>query len=179
MLHILSHPASLQIMEWTVVSPKKHVIKSLGLLNGLGESGMEGITGELSTVLQEQIHCLQRFAVWRRHEARRVHGALMCAAGLYIYNQLMTIPNLLAPPTHSIWKKNGKFGTSNPSSAFFGKKASAISLCLLGYNGSSIFAARRSGCSNSSNFQSVQEGIIPVEVAAPLHLLLLVSPWIS
>ncbi|GJZ32473.1 transcription initiation factor TFIID subunit 6-like protein [Tanacetum coccineum] len=51
----------------------------------------------------------------RRHEAWRVHGALMCAAGLCIYNQFKTIPNLLAPPTHSIWKKNGKFGTSNPN----------------------------------------------------------------
>ncbi|PWA80065.1 TBP-ASSOCIATED FACTOR 6B [Artemisia annua] len=51
----------------------------------------------------------------RRHEAWRVHGALMCAAGLCIYNQLKTIPNLLGPPTQSIWKKNGKVGTSNPN----------------------------------------------------------------
>ncbi|XP_076926801.1 transcription initiation factor TFIID subunit 6-like [Bidens hawaiensis] len=51
----------------------------------------------------------------RRHEAWRVHGALMCAAGLCVYNQLKMIPNLLSPPPHNIWKRNGKFGTSNPN----------------------------------------------------------------
>ncbi|KAI7739971.1 hypothetical protein M8C21_001028 [Ambrosia artemisiifolia] len=51
----------------------------------------------------------------RRHEAWRVHGALMCAAGLCIYNQLKMNPNLLSPPPHSVWKRNGKFGTANPN----------------------------------------------------------------
>nr|XP_043622627.1 transcription initiation factor TFIID subunit 6-like [Erigeron canadensis] len=51
----------------------------------------------------------------RRQEAWRVHGALMCAAGLCIYSQLKMIPNLLSPPSHSIWKRNGKFGTANPN----------------------------------------------------------------
>lgn len=46
----------------------------------------------------------------RRVEAWRVHGALMCAAGLCVYNQLKMIPNLLSPPTqqHAIWKNNGR-----------------------------------------------------------------------
>ncbi|XP_071725690.1 transcription initiation factor TFIID subunit 6-like [Rutidosis leptorrhynchoides] len=51
----------------------------------------------------------------RRQEAWRVHGALMRAAGLCIYSQLRMIPNFLSPPTHSIWKRNGKFGTANPN----------------------------------------------------------------
>ncbi|XP_076957413.1 transcription initiation factor TFIID subunit 6-like [Bidens hawaiensis] len=51
----------------------------------------------------------------RRHEAWRVHGALMYAAGLCVYNQLKMIPSLLSPPPHNIWKRNAKFGTSNPS----------------------------------------------------------------
>lgn len=51
----------------------------------------------------------------KRHEAWRVHGALMCAAGLCVYNQLKRIPNLLSPPQHSIWKSNGKLTTANPN----------------------------------------------------------------
>lgn len=50
----------------------------------------------------------------RRQEAWRVHGALMCAAGLCIYHQLKMIPNLLSPPTHNIWKRNGTANT-NPN----------------------------------------------------------------
>ncbi|KAK9070643.1 hypothetical protein SSX86_011045 [Deinandra increscens subsp. villosa] len=48
----------------------------------------------------------------RRQEAWRVHGALMCAAGLCVYSQLKMIPNLLSPPLHSIWKRSG---TVNPN----------------------------------------------------------------
>lgn len=51
----------------------------------------------------------------RRHEAWQVHGALTCAAGLCIYNQLKMIPNLFSPPTHAIWKSNGKESTANPN----------------------------------------------------------------
>ncbi|KAL8208955.1 hypothetical protein R6Q57_008367 [Mikania cordata] len=51
----------------------------------------------------------------RRHEAWRVHGALMCAAGLCVYNQLKMVPSLLSPPPQSIWKRNGKFGAANPN----------------------------------------------------------------
>lgn len=49
----------------------------------------------------------------KRDEAWRVYGALVCAAGLCIYNQLNILPNLLSPPPHAVWKINGKVLTTN------------------------------------------------------------------
>ncbi|KAA8527021.1 hypothetical protein F0562_008750 [Nyssa sinensis] len=44
----------------------------------------------------------------KRHEAWRVYGVLLCAAGLCMYDRLKMFPNLLYPPTRAIWKSNRK-----------------------------------------------------------------------
>ncbi|KAJ9672246.1 hypothetical protein PVL29_025744 [Vitis rotundifolia] len=54
----------------------------------------------------------------KRHEAWRVYGALLCAAGICMYDQLKTFPNLLSPPTRAILKSNKKILTTKPSMTF-------------------------------------------------------------
>ncbi|XP_057978004.1 transcription initiation factor TFIID subunit 6-like [Malania oleifera] len=51
----------------------------------------------------------------KRHEAWRVYGALVNAAGLCIYDQLKMLPSLLSPPSNAIWKSNGKVATTMPN----------------------------------------------------------------
>ncbi|RVW29955.1 Transcription initiation factor TFIID subunit 6 [Vitis vinifera] len=51
----------------------------------------------------------------KRHEAWRVYGALLCAAGICMYDQLKTFPNLLSPPTRAILKSNKKILPTKPS----------------------------------------------------------------
>ncbi|KAB1215129.1 Transcription initiation factor TFIID subunit 6 [Morella rubra] len=48
----------------------------------------------------------------KRHEAWRVYGALMCAAGQCMYDRLKMFRSLLFPPTRSVWKTNGKVVTT-------------------------------------------------------------------
>ncbi|CAK9163884.1 unnamed protein product [Ilex paraguariensis] len=51
----------------------------------------------------------------KRHEAWRVYGALMRAAGMCMYERLKMLPSLLSPPTRAFWKSNGKVMTSRPN----------------------------------------------------------------
>uniref|UniRef100_F6HET9 TATA box binding protein associated factor (TAF) histone-like fold domain-containing protein n=1 Tax=Vitis vinifera TaxID=29760 RepID=F6HET9_VITVI len=51
----------------------------------------------------------------KRHEAWRVYGALLCAAGTCMYDRLKTFPNLLSPPTRAILKSNKKILPTKPS----------------------------------------------------------------
>ncbi|XP_050246702.1 transcription initiation factor TFIID subunit 6-like isoform X2 [Quercus robur] len=44
----------------------------------------------------------------KRHEAWRVYGALLCAAGQCMYDRVKMFPGLLSPPTRAIWKTNAK-----------------------------------------------------------------------
>ncbi|KAF5730515.1 transcription initiation factor TFIID subunit 6 isoform X1 [Tripterygium wilfordii] len=51
----------------------------------------------------------------KRHEAWRVYGALIYAAGLCISDRLKTLPNLLSPPPRAIWKSKGRVVTVMPN----------------------------------------------------------------
>lgn len=92
----------------------------------------------------------------RRYEAWQVHGALSCAAGLCIYNQLKMVPNLLCPPTHSIWKRNGKFGTTNPNkrkvSSMNNLMDHSLKKVATASDGSHVVKTEMQGTSNSSGF---------------------------
>ncbi|KAL0000710.1 hypothetical protein SO802_014491 [Lithocarpus litseifolius] len=50
----------------------------------------------------------------KRHEAWRVYGALLCAAGQCIYDRVKMFPGLLSPPTRAIWKTNAKVVPTMP-----------------------------------------------------------------
>ncbi|KAM7492744.1 hypothetical protein LguiA_035665 [Lonicera macranthoides] len=51
----------------------------------------------------------------KRHEAWRVYGALFCAAGQCIYNQLKMLPSLQLPPARVIGKTSGKILNTMPN----------------------------------------------------------------
>ncbi|KAJ4826021.1 hypothetical protein Tsubulata_023013 [Turnera subulata] len=48
----------------------------------------------------------------KRHEAWRVYGALMRAAGLCMHDRLKMSPTLLTPPVRSNWKNKGRVSTA-------------------------------------------------------------------
>lgn len=48
----------------------------------------------------------------KKHEAWRVYGALLCAAGQCMYDRVKMFRNLPSPPTRAIWKNNGKVATT-------------------------------------------------------------------
>lgn len=64
----------------------------------------------------------------KRHEAWRVYGALLCAAGICMYDQLKTFPNLLSPPTRAILKSNKKILPTKPKINPGKRKASTDNL---------------------------------------------------
>ncbi|XP_065862477.1 transcription initiation factor TFIID subunit 6-like isoform X2 [Euphorbia lathyris] len=60
----------------------------------------------------------------KRHEAWRVYGALIHAAGLCMYDRLKSLPGIVMPPTRASWKINGRVMTRVPNK----RKASADNL---------------------------------------------------
>ncbi|XP_026438420.1 transcription initiation factor TFIID subunit 6-like isoform X1 [Papaver somniferum] len=51
----------------------------------------------------------------KRHEAWRVYGALLCAAGQCMYERLKLFPALLSPPPHTAWRTNRRVATTMPN----------------------------------------------------------------
>ncbi|PQP94273.1 transcription initiation factor TFIID subunit 6 [Prunus yedoensis var. nudiflora] len=48
----------------------------------------------------------------KRHEAWRVYGALLKAAGQCMHDRLKMFHSLLSPPAHAIWKSKGRVATT-------------------------------------------------------------------
>ncbi|KAI4321999.1 hypothetical protein MLD38_035317 [Melastoma candidum] len=51
----------------------------------------------------------------KKLEAWRVYRALMCAAGMCMYERLKLLPNLFSPPSRAIWKNTRKVATVLPN----------------------------------------------------------------
>ncbi|XP_050219604.1 transcription initiation factor TFIID subunit 6-like [Mercurialis annua] len=51
----------------------------------------------------------------KRHEAWRVYGALILAAGLCMHDRIKRLPGILMPPTHDVWKSKGRAGIKMPN----------------------------------------------------------------
>ncbi|RWR93612.1 TATA box binding protein associated factor TAF [Cinnamomum micranthum f. kanehirae] len=51
----------------------------------------------------------------KRHEAWRVYGALLHAAGQCLYDRLKLFPGLLSPPARSVWRTNARVINTMPS----------------------------------------------------------------
>ncbi|ONI13484.1 hypothetical protein PRUPE_4G224900 [Prunus persica] len=55
----------------------------------------------------------------KRHEAWRVYGALLKAAGQCMHDRLKMFHSLLSPPAHAIWKSKGRVATTMTSMPSF------------------------------------------------------------
>ncbi|XP_043689998.1 transcription initiation factor TFIID subunit 6-like [Telopea speciosissima] len=51
----------------------------------------------------------------KRHEAWRVYGALLCAAGQCMYDRLKLFPGLLTPRTNAVFRTNSRVATKLPN----------------------------------------------------------------
>ncbi|PPS12985.1 hypothetical protein GOBAR_AA07664 [Gossypium barbadense] len=69
---------------------------------------------KLGSILEAHLQLLEPEI--KRHEAWRVYGALLRAAGLCMYDRLKMFRSLLAPLTRPVWKSNNKVATSMISS---------------------------------------------------------------
>ncbi|KAG0465932.1 hypothetical protein HPP92_020096 [Vanilla planifolia] len=97
------------------IDPSKALTQHYGAIQGLAALGPNVvrllILPNLETYLQllepELLLEKQKNEI-KRSEAWRVYGALMCAAGRCLYDQLKMFHDLLPPPNQPVFKHNGK-----------------------------------------------------------------------
>ncbi|OMP04339.1 TATA box binding protein associated factor (TAF) [Corchorus olitorius] len=111
------------------LDPTKTLPQHYGAIRGLAALGpsvvrlliLPNLEAYLQLLEPEMLPEKQKNEI-RRHEAWCVHGALLRAAGLCMYDRLKMFPSLLATPARPVWKSSGKVVTTNK------RKASADNL---------------------------------------------------
>ncbi|XP_051126293.1 transcription initiation factor TFIID subunit 6-like [Andrographis paniculata] len=101
------------------LDPSKALTQHYGAIQGLAALGPNVIRLLLLPNLEAYMRLLEpemqlekQNNEAKRHEAWLVYGALMCAAGLSLYDRLKIIPSLTSTPAHSILKNNHKVLTT-------------------------------------------------------------------
>ncbi|WCJ37441.1 Transcription initiation factor TFIID subunit 6 [Euphorbia peplus] len=103
-----------------LLDPKRSLTQHYGAVQGLAALGPNVVRLLLLPNLEPYLQLLEPELVlekqkneMKRHEAWRVYGALLHAAGLCIYSHLKIFPPFSSPPPHVVWKKtNAKIDTS-------------------------------------------------------------------
>ncbi|XP_065876727.1 transcription initiation factor TFIID subunit 6 isoform X2 [Euphorbia lathyris] len=102
-----------------LLDPKRSLTQHYGAVQGLAALGPNVVRLLLLPNLKPYLQVLEPEMVlekqkneMKRHEAWRVYGALLHAAGLCMYNHLKIFPPFSSPPTHVVWKTNGKIDTT-------------------------------------------------------------------
>ncbi|KAK7394210.1 hypothetical protein VNO78_14732 [Psophocarpus tetragonolobus] len=101
------------------LDPKKAMTQHYGAIQGLGALGPNVVRLLLLPNLETYMRLLEPEMLlekqkneMKRHEAWRVYGALLRAAGQCIYDRLKIFPTFPSPPHHTVWKTNAKVLTS-------------------------------------------------------------------
>nr|KYP50776.1 Transcription initiation factor TFIID subunit 6 [Cajanus cajan] len=101
------------------LDPKKAMTQHYGAIQGLGALGPNVVRLLLLPNLETYMRLLEPEMLlekqkneMKRHEAWRVYGALLRAAGQCIYDRLRMFPTFPSPPLHAVWKTNAKVLTS-------------------------------------------------------------------
>ncbi|KAK2648747.1 hypothetical protein Ddye_016236 [Dipteronia dyeriana] len=102
-----------------LLDPKKALTQHYGAVQGLAALGpnvvrllvLPNIESYLQLLEPEMLLEKQKNEV-KRHEACRVYGALLHAAGQCIYDRLKIFPPLPSPPARTVWKTNAKVITT-------------------------------------------------------------------
>ncbi|KAK9268783.1 hypothetical protein L1049_000546 [Liquidambar formosana] len=104
------------------LDPTKSLPQHYGAIQGLASLGPTVVRLLILPNLQPYLQLLEpemrlekQKNEMKRLEAWRVYGALLCAAGLCMYDRLKMFPSLLSPPTRAVWKSNGKIMTAMPN----------------------------------------------------------------
>ncbi|KAJ0052510.1 hypothetical protein Pint_01916 [Pistacia integerrima] len=105
-----------------LLDPKRSLTQHYGAIQGLAALGPNVVRLLLLPNLEPYLHLLEPEMLLekqknevKRHEAWRVYGALLHAAGQCIYDRLKIFPPMPAPPAHGVWKPNGKVVTAVPN----------------------------------------------------------------
>uniref|UniRef100_A0A5B7CC85 Putative transcription initiation factor TFIID subunit 6 n=1 Tax=Davidia involucrata TaxID=16924 RepID=A0A5B7CC85_DAVIN len=104
------------------LDPTKALAQHYGAIQGLAALGPSVIRLLVLPNLEPYLQLLEpemqldkQKNEMKRHEAWRVYGVLLCAAGLCMYDRLKMFPTLLSPPTRAIWKSNRRVLTTMPN----------------------------------------------------------------
>ncbi|KAL5057119.1 hypothetical protein RYX36_028723 [Vicia faba] len=113
------------------LDPKKAITQHYGAIQGLGALGPNVVRLLLLPNLETYIRLLEPEMLletqkneMKRHEAWRVYGALLRAAGQCIYIPLKMFPAFPSPLPHTVWKTSASVLTSPPNK----RKASPMEL---------------------------------------------------
>ncbi|XP_031262178.1 transcription initiation factor TFIID subunit 6-like [Pistacia vera] len=105
-----------------LLDPKRSLTQHYGAIQGLAALGPNVVRLLLLPNLEPYLHLLEPEMLLekqknevKRHEAWRVYGALLHAAGQCIYDRLKIFPPMPSPPAHGVWKSNGKVVTTVPN----------------------------------------------------------------
>ncbi|XP_031262065.1 transcription initiation factor TFIID subunit 6 [Pistacia vera] len=105
-----------------LLDPKRSLTQHYGAIQGLAALGPNVVRLLLLPNLEPYLHLLEPEMLLekqknevKRHEAWRVYGALLHAAGQCIYDRLKIFPPMPSPPAHGVWKPNGKVVTTVPN----------------------------------------------------------------
>ncbi|KAL5700134.1 Transcription initiation factor TFIID subunit 6 [Ranunculus cassubicifolius] len=104
------------------LDPTKAMTQHYGAIQGLASLGPSVIRllvlpnlGPYLQLLESEMVLEKQKNEMKRHEAWRVYGALLCAAGQCMYDRLKLFPGLLSPPTRTVWRTNGRVVTTLPN----------------------------------------------------------------
>ncbi|KAL6010270.1 hypothetical protein ACLOJK_000701 [Asimina triloba] len=100
------------------LDPKKAMTQHYGAIQGFAALGpsvvrllvLPNLEPYLQLLEPEMLLEKQKNEV-KRHEAWRVYGALLRAAGQCLYDRLKLFPDLLSPPASSVWRTNKRIVT--------------------------------------------------------------------
>ncbi|BAT83044.1 transcription initiation factor TFIID subunit 6 [Vigna umbellata] len=102
------------------LDPKKAMTQHYGAIQGLGALGPNVVRLLLLPNLETYMRLLEPEMLlekqkneMKRHEAWRVYGALLRAAGQCIYDRLKMFPTFSTPSPSAVWKTNAKVLTSS------------------------------------------------------------------
>lgn len=100
------------------LDPKRAITQHYGAIQGLAALGPNVVRhlilpnlGPYIELLEHEMSLDSQKNEMKRHEAWRVYGALLHAAGQCIYGILKMFPTLPSPPVHEVWVKNKKVHT--------------------------------------------------------------------
>ncbi|KAI3920418.1 hypothetical protein MKX01_000757 [Papaver californicum] len=104
------------------LDPTKAMTQHYGAIQGLAALGPSVVRLLILPNLEPYLKLLEPEMLlekqkneMKRHEAWRVYGALLCAAGQCMYERLKLFPGLLSPPPHTAWRTNRRVATTMPN----------------------------------------------------------------
>lgn len=104
------------------LDPKRAMTQHYGAIQGLAALGPNVVRRLILPNLETYLKLLEAEILFekqknemKRHEAWRVYGALLRAAGQSMYDKLKMFPPLTYPPAHTVWRTNARVITRSPT----------------------------------------------------------------